>query len=609
MPTLKKIFMQAVMVLVSALFIMSCRTASPRIDADAAGSVEIQSPAAEEMPSKPEESINADALADTAAMWSPSNRRANAMFQYLVAQKSLLQGDSTSAENHFEMSYNLDPNAFTGSQLVRTKIISDPQSEDGLTEARRMSLLYPQDANLHLLYAQALIFNQDFKESELQLKRAIALDPGLDEAYITLIKCYQLTGQQKSAIDVAYKMTKNNPQSFQGWTLLSRLLIASKRVKEALEPARRAWELQENNPELSLIYALTLDLNKRGKEAVKFYEQLYRFNPGNTELVQRMVGLYKELGNLSNALSLLDDMIENSVDEVPGLKMQKVIILWEMSRNDEALREMLALESELPDSDRVSFMAGLALAKANQRKEALKRFERVQNESPLRADSMKQRALIMREDGDPAGSLRVLRELTERKDVDIGSYLLWADFLAEDQQFAEAIAVIESGLVKFPADPKLLFNRGAYLERSGDKKSAEATFRSLITRDPANAAALNYLGYMFAEAGVNLDEAESLIQRAVKLQPSNGGYLDSLGWVYFKKGQFKRALEILEKALTLEPKEGVIWEHVGDALMAIGEKKKALEKYKQALQLKNELRDEERIKKKFEALKKDSSEG
>lgn len=609
MPMQKNIFKQAAIACVATLGMIGCRTASPKIGVEGVGGAEIQNPATEEMSSQIEENTSPDALADTAAMWSPANRRANAMFQYLVAQKHLLNGDSASAENHFELSYNLDPNAFTGSQLVRTKIIVDPRSEDGLTEARRMSLLYPQDANLRLLYAQALIFSQDFKESEMQLKRAIALDPGLDEAYVTLIKCFQLTGQQKEAIDLAYKMTKNNPQSYQGWTLLSRLLIASKRVKEALEPARRAWELQENNPELSLIYALTLDLNKRGKEAVKFYEQLYRFNPGNTELVQRMVGLYKELGNLSNALSLLDDMIENSVDEVPGLKMQKVIILWEMSRNDEALREMLALESELPDSDRVSFMAGLALTRANQRKEALKRFERVQNESPLRVDSMKQRAFIMREEGDSEESFKVLRELAERKDVDVGTYLLWADFLAEDQQFAGAISVIESGLVKFPADTKLLFSRGAYLERSGDKKSAEATFRSLIARDPLNAAALNYLGYMFAEGGVNLDEAESLTQRAVKLQPNNGGYLDSLGWVYFKKGQFKRALEILEKALTLEQKEGVIWEHVGDALMALGDKKKALEKYKEALKLKNESKDQERIKKKFEVLQKELSGG
>jgi tetratricopeptide (TPR) repeat protein len=131
----------------------------------------------------------------------------------------------------------------------------------------------------------------------------------------------------------------------------------------------------------------------------------------------------------------------------------------------------------------------------------------------------------------------------------------------------------------------------------------------LIAKDPDNAAALNYLGYMFAEDGSNLDEAETLIQRALKLQPANGGYLDSLGWIYYKKGQYKRAMEVLERAVALDKNEGVIWEHLGDVLVALGQKKSALEKYREALKLKNDSRDEARIRKKFEELQKELAGG
>ncbi len=587
----------------------ACRTVAPKKGTEALRDSQGSSEASQNTPKDNDEDPGSDVLGDAAAMWSPANRRANAMYQYLVAQNKLLRGDSAAAESHFEMSYNLDPNAFTGSQLVRTKIITDPKSDEGLTEARRMSLLYPLDANLRLLYGQALIFRQDYRESELQLRRAIELDPKLEDAYNSLIKCLQISGQMKSAIDVAYRMTRNIPQSFQSWSLLSRLLVGAKRVKEAVDPARKAWELQENNPELALIYALTLDLNNRGKEAVKLYEQLYRFNPGNADLVQRMVSLYKELGNLSNALSLIDDMIENSSDEVPGLKMQKVIILWEMQRFDEALKVILALERELPESDRVSFMAGIALAKANRKKEAISRFERIQNESPLKSDAIKQQAVILKEEGDLNGAVALMRVLSARKDSDVSVYLLWGEFLADESKFSEALAAVDAGLTKFPADIKLLFSKGAYFERSGDRRSAESVFRDLVTRDPNNAAALNFLGYMFAEQGINLDEAEELIQRALKIQPDNGGYMDSLGWVYFQKKQYSRALEILERAVAIEKEEGVIWEHIGDALIALGNKQKALIKYREALRLKNDPRDEARIKKKYESLSKELSGG
>jgi tetratricopeptide (TPR) repeat protein len=588
---------------------MACRTVAPKKGAESLRDSQSLPGPGQDVPKDNDEDSGADVLGDAAAMWSPANRRANAMYQYLVAQNKFLRGDSAAAESHFEMSYNLDPNAFTGSQLVRTKIIADPKSDEGLTEARRMSLLYPLDANLRLLFGQALIFKQDYRESELQLRSAIELDPKLEDAYNSLIKCLQISGQTKSAIDVAYRMTKNIPHSSQSWSLLSRLLVGAKRVKEAVDPARKAWELQENNPELALIYALTLDLNNRGKEAVKLYEQLYRFNPGNTDLVQRMVALYKELGNLSNALSLIDDMIENSSDEVPGLKMQKVIILWEMQRFDEAMKVILALERELPDSDRVSFMAGIALAKANRRKEASGRFERIQNESPLKSDAMKQQAVMLKEDGDLNGAVALLRVLSSRKDSDVSVYLLWGELLADENRFTEALAAIDSGLIRFPGDIKLLFSKGAYFERTGDKRSAESVFRELVTRDPNNAAALNFLGYMFAEQGINLDEAEELIQRALKIQPDNGGYLDSLGWVYFQKKQYQRALEILERAVILEKDEGVIWEHIGDALIALGDKQKALVKYREALRLKNDPRDEARIKNKYESLSKELSGG
>jgi tetratricopeptide (TPR) repeat protein len=107
---------------------------------------------------------------------------------------------------------------------------------------------------------------------------------------------------------------------------------------------------------------------------------------------------------------------------------------------------------------------------------------------------------------------------------------------------------------------------------------------------------------MLVEDGRNLDEAEDLIKRALKIQPENGAYLDSLGWLYYKKKQYRRALEVLERAAALDGEEGVIWEHVGDAHLALGEKQKALEAYTKGAKCKNERRDQERIQKKLSDL-------
>ena len=591
--------------IIAISLVFGCRTAAPKKNKDILDGSLVPSQIGQ--PSDIDEgsaTVNpsTNPAGDPSAMWSPASRRSFAMFHFLVAQKAIMSGKHAEAEEHFEASYNLDPNSLTGSRLAQVKMVSGAQNDEGLNESRRMALLYPLDAELRLLYGQALLMAGDVKEGEIQLKKAIELDPKLDDAYISLVRGYQALGQSSRAIETARKLTHVNPGNARGWTMLSRVLLAAKRSKEALEPARRAWELQESDPELVLIYALTLDMNKRGQDAIKLYEQLYRFNPGNSDLVQRMVALYKEFGNLETALSLIDDMIDNSGEEVPGLKMQKLIILWEMDRNQEALKLLSELEKQLPESDRVNFMYAVGLIKVGQQQQAAERFAAIQSASPLKPDAMRNQAALLRDLGRFSEALAVLKSLTDRPDADMSGYLLWAEIVGDQRNYTESIKIIESAIKRFPDNPRLLFLKGAYLEKNGDRKGAELIMREIIEANPKDSSALNFLGYMLAEDGRELDEAESYVHRALKLEPKNGGFIDSLGWIYFQKKMFQRSFQTLEKAVELEPDEGVIWEHIGDVLSALGDKKKALDRYREALKRKNESRDQERIQKKHDAL-------
>ena len=129
------------------------------------------------------------------------------------------------------------------------------------------------------------------------------------------------------------------------------------------------------------------------------------------------------------------------------------------------------------------------------------------------------------------------------------------------------------------------FNLGIlYDEMDEDEKSIEAMKRT-IELSPDHAEALNYLGYTYAEKGVKLDEAEKFIKRALKVKPTSGYIVDSLGWVYFKKGNVDEALKTLEKANDLVSDDPIITEHLGDAYMEKGMKERALEVYERSLKL------------------------
>ena len=151
-----------------------------------------------------------------------------------------------------------------------------------------------------------------------------------------------------------------------------------------------------------------------------------------------------------------------------------------------------------------------------------------------------------------------------------------------------------------PDDATAHFYLGLIYEEQLKVKDAIEEFKSAIKDDPNYPEALNSLGYMYAEAGTNLDEAKKLIEKALLLDADNAAYVDSLGWVYFKKGDYDQALKYLEHAASLLDNP-VIYDHLGDAYLKKGLSDRAKESWSKSLQLDTK---QDAVKKKLEQLDK-----
>jgi tetratricopeptide (TPR) repeat protein len=125
-------------------------------------------------------------------------------------------------------------------------------------------------------------------------------------------------------------------------------------------------------------------------------------------------------------------------------------------------------------------------------------------------------------------------------------------------------------------DERFYFQFGAACERQGDRAAAEEHFEQCLALSPDFAAALNYLGYMWAEQGEKLERARELITRALKIEPQNPAYLDSMGWVMFKLQQPQDALDYLLQAIRLSPDpDATLYDHLGDIQAALGQTSEA----------------------------------
>ncbi len=149
--------------------------------------------------------------------------------------------------------------------------------------------------------------------------------------------------------------------------------------------------------------------------------------------------------------------------------------------------------------------------------------------------------------------------------------------------FEEALheSELESGEI---ANARFYFDYGATAEQAGLYDKAADLFKRSIALDPANAAeAYNYLGYMWAEHNMHLEEAAEMIKRALQIDPNNGAYLDSLGWLEYRTGKYDQALNDLQRATqNMSRDDAVVFEHIGDTCLKLNRVPQALEAWQKA---------------------------
>src|SRR4029078_9958703 len=149
------------------------------------------------------------------------------------------------------------------------------------------------------------------------------------------------------------------------------------------------------------------------------------------------------------------------------------------------------------------------------------------------------------------------------------AYIALAQLYNDAERGDQAVKTLRDAQGKFPADNEVAFQLGAVFDKQKKFADAEAAFRQVLAREPENAAALNYLGYMLAERGDRLDEPVNYLKKALQTEPENGSYLDSLGGAYFKSDRLDLAADNLRRAADQLKTKSVIQQHYGDVLFKL----------------------------------------
>ena len=240
-----------------------------------------------------------------------------------------------------------------------------------------------------------------------------------------------------------------------------------------------------------------------------------------------------------------------------------------------------------PTRDEAQVLMGDAMAAAKQPDGAREAYAAVKPASPQYATARSKLAWTYQAVKDAKSALRIAKEGYDASPTDDDSAVTYADLLRANDQFADSVTVMDDIISRSGPTPdwRLLYMRGVALERINRWPEAERDLQAALASEPNEPELLNFLGYSWIDRGEHLSEAMDMVKRAVAANPSSGPIVDSLGWAYYRLGDYRNAVEQLEAAVLLEPSDPEINNHLGDAYWRVGRRIEAEFQWRRVLSL------------------------
>ena len=507
------------------------------------------------------------------------------------------------ALTHLQAAFRLNPDDLATGMAVSQILLAANRTAEAEKVLASMLERAPDQRGLNYTYAQVLTKLGRGDESRRFLQRAVEVDPTFGPAILQLIDLYQKSNEWGRAAELLQPLVNDDPanvdlQRQQGFFYLRAGM--TEKARDSFQALLKA-DSKDTRAQYYLAEALS-DLEQY-PEADRLYRQLLEKTPDDADILASF-GLslmgQRKFDDATKTFKILLALPELP-DNVQVLARTQFALIDLQKGNYAAAVD--AARPILVFRDKVNVQAvSIAL-------DALKKQSQYGDAVALLQPLTEKFA------SDPFVNARYIEMLARAGDKDrarvaaatqskfgIRNTVAAAEAYIAAAQYEPAIAVLRDALRSKPDDIDLEFELGSAFERSGDKAGAEKAFLQVLEKHPEHTGTLNYLGYMWAESGTNLDRAADMLNRAVTQEPRNGAYIDSLGWVYFRQGKLDLAEKYLTDATHLLPRDSTVHEHLGDVLAKRGETLRALSLYRAALTLDPESKDGPKLKVKIAEL-------
>jgi tetratricopeptide (TPR) repeat protein len=500
--------------------------------------------------------------------------------KFLAGQAAVEQGANAEAEAFFGRAASLDDGADRG--LLNARAFTAALLAGDIFQAAALAPTGP-DADNGLRHLGALVRGVEaMADDKPRVARAIFTGPDAgapDEPATALLTPFAAA----AAGDVTGAIVQpviNGDAIGQFFASLDqgKLFERFKRYDEA-ETAYRAL-IAKGDPGGIASLRLGLMLERRGRpaEAVAIYDTALAAKKDGTEILAARARAQAH-GPPPPLPSLRSEAAEALVAPAAALLIQK---------QDQVALAYLRLALRLdPSKDEAWLLVGDILTSNGDPVTARTAYAKVKPSASQYLEARTKLAWNFQDNGGKELALTTARETLAQAPNDHDAAVTLADLLRANEHYAESAKVLDGliGANTEAADWKLLYMRAVDFEESDRWADAERDLQIALKKRPDEPELLNFLGYSWIDRGVRLPEAMAMVQKAVDLQPQSGAMIDSLGWGYYRMGNYASAVDQLEKAIVLEPGDPDVNNHLGDAYWKAGRKVEAQFQWRRVLTL------------------------
>jgi Flp pilus assembly protein TadD, contains TPR repeats len=524
-------------------------------------------------------------------MSSEWNKKKRAEENFIKAREYEMIGYNHLALHFYESAYDLDPKSQTLRDLLVEKyMVSSRYNQALLLIKGNKKNNELSDGNKRMLADIYMRLGKFGNVSELleQIK-----DKRTEE-YYTLGLIYESQGNMAKAAREYSGYLRKNPESLQMWLKTAGLYTKLKQY-DAAESLFVGMERRFGQvPELFNGIGMMKLARQDTVQALNSFKMALLIDSTYEEAVRTIAQIQIHRSQWAQAIAGYEKLYNNdSLGDVYG----KTLALLYYYNNQYAKASQLIhrLLAENIDDYEVHFYCGLVLAAQDSVDLARMEFEKTLVLRNTFADAWQQLCYLALKEKDLGRALATAKRFENAMPKNAESWHMEGFVLNAKNEYDHAIVSLKKAIALDSTDALAWFELGSSLERTKNRDRAELAFKRVLALRQADPQAANYLGYMWAEAGIKLDSAQTLIKMALQQDSLNGAYLDSYAWVFYKKGETDSAFVYIVKAIKGISDDPVVFSHYGDILAKKGDAAGALAAYRKGLGLAPEKATSEEI--------------